>query len=357
MSFPIGCHSDTKEPFLILLSLAGAYVLLSPAVASLLIVVGLLLFGIIRSGIEFRWRLLALVGILCAFIYGRSSGRFHVPGDFWPVLGAMFMFRMIIYLYDVKHLPGPVSLKDYLSYFFLLPNYYFLLFPVVDFQTLRRSYFQRDIHPVAQQGVWWIFRGTTHLLLYRLIYQLQGRFSPPNVAVATAVAAKIICCYLLYLRVSGQFHIIAGMLCLFGYDMPETNHRYLLAHSINDLWRRMNIYWKDFMVKIVYFPAYFKLRRRGALRAELMATALVVVTTYFLHAYQFFWLRGKFRLTVNDALFWAIMGSCNAGECLDRVQEQESPTSLGMERPVAERRTNRRNIRFYGPALVDVECR
>ena len=298
-----------KEPFLILLSLSGAYVLLTPLVATLLIAAGLLMFGIVRSGLEFRWRVLALMVLLCAFVYGRATGRFHFPGDFWAVLGAMFMFRMIIYLYDVKHQPGPASLKDYLSYFFLLPNYYFLLFPVVDFQTLRRSYFQRDIHPVAQQGVWWIFRGTTHLLLYRLIYQLQGRFSPPNVAVTTAVVVKVIACYLLYLRVSGQFHIIAGMLCLFGYDLPETNHRYLLAHSVNDLWRRMNIYWKDFMVKIVYLPAYFKLRRKGALRAELLSTMLVVVTTYFLHAYQFFWIRGKFRLSVNDALFWGILGS------------------------------------------------
>lgn len=298
-----------KQPFLILLSLGGAYVLLSPVVASLLIAVGLALFAIVRSGLEFRWRVLALVGILCVFCYGRATGRFHIPEDFWPVLGAIFMFRMIIYLYDIKHLPGPVSLKDYLSYFFLLPNYYFLLFPVVDFQTFRRGYFKQDIHPVAQRGIWWIFRGTTHLLLYRVIYQLQDTFSPPGVSVATAVIAKIIFSYLLYLRISGQFHIIAGMLCLFGYDMPETNHRYLLAHSINDSWRRINIYWKDFMVKIVYFPAYFKLRRRGALGAELLATMLVIVTTYFLHAYQFFWLKGQFRVSMNDALFWTILGS------------------------------------------------
>jgi alginate O-acetyltransferase complex protein AlgI len=298
-----------KQLFLILLSLAGAYVLLSPLVATLLIVVGLLLFGIIRSGLEFRWRVLVLAGILCVFLYGRATGRFHIPGDFWPVLGAIFMFRMIIYLYDVKHQPSPASLKEYLSYFFLLPNYYFMLFPVVDFQAFRRGYLQRDIHPIAQKGVWWIFRGTTHLLLYRLIYQLQGRFSPPHVAVVTAVVVKIIACYLLYLRVSGQFHIIAGMLCLFGYDLPETNHRYFLAHSINDMWRRINIYWKDFMVKIVYFPAYFKLRRQGALRAELLSTALVIVATYVLHAYQFFWLKGKFRVAVNDALFWSILGS------------------------------------------------
>ena len=53
-----------KETFLILLSLAGAYVLLSPAVASLLIAVGLALFGIVRSRLEFRWRVLALLAVL-----------------------------------------------------------------------------------------------------------------------------------------------------------------------------------------------------------------------------------------------------------------------------------------------------
>jgi len=318
-----------KEPFLILLSLGGAYVLLSPLVASLLILAGLLLFCIIRIGIEFRWRVLALLGVLCLFTYGRATGRFHLPGDFWPVLGAMFIFRMIIYLYDLKHQPGSASLKDFLSYFYLLPNYYFLLFPVVDFQAFRRGYFQRDIHSVAQRGVWWIFRGTTHLLLYRVIYQLQGRFTPPNVSVPAAVVLKIIACYLLYLRVSGQFHIIAGMLCLFGYDMPETNHRYFLAHSINDLWRRMNIYWKDFMVKIVYLPAYFKLRRRGALRAELLSTMLVVVVTYLLHAFQFFWLKGKPRLTVNDALFWLILGSLMVVNTWIEVRNRNRPVQPG----------------------------
>jgi alginate O-acetyltransferase complex protein AlgI len=298
-----------KETFSILLSLAGGYVLLSPLVASLLIAVGLMLFGIIRSGLAFRWRVCVLLAVLGIAAYGRATSGFHIPGDFWPVLGAIFMFRMIVYLYDIKHLTETVRLKDFLGYFFLLPNYYFLLFPVIDFQTFRRSYFRRDIDPVAQQGIWWIFRGTTHLLVYRLVYQLQSSFSPPTIPVAAAVVVKIVFCYLLYLRVSGHFHIIVGMLHLFGYDLPETNRRFLLAHGINDFWRRINIYWKDFMVKIFYFPAYFKLRRKGELRAEILGTVLVVVATWILHAYQFFWLQGTFRLSVNDTLFWAILGS------------------------------------------------
>ena len=318
-----------KQFFLILLSLAGAYVLLTPFVASLLIVAGLLFFAIIRSGLGFGKLVAVMLGILGICAYGRASGRFYLPADFWAVLGAVFMFRMIIYLYDLKHARGPVNFKDYLSYFFLLPNYYFLLFPVIDFQTFRNSYFKRDINTVAQQGVWWILRGTTHLLLYRLVYQLSDNFSPPGVPEPLAVVVKVASCYLLYLRVSGQFHIIAGMLCLFGYDMPETNHRYFLAHSINDMWRRMNIYWKDFMVKVVYFPAYFKLRRKGILRAELIGTLLVVLATYILHAYQFFWIKGQFRLSVNDTVFWVVLGSAMIINVWIEYRNRQRPRRAG----------------------------
>ncbi|HEY3824177.1 MAG TPA: hypothetical protein VGL82_06440 [Bryobacteraceae bacterium] len=298
-----------KETFLILLSLAGAFLLLSPLVAGLLVAVGLLVFGIVRSPLSFRGKVLLLLGILAVATFGRSTGRLPVPREFWPVLGSVFLFRMVVYMYDLGHTTGAPPLKDYLSYFFLIPNYYFLMFPVIDFQTFRKSFFKRDIHTVAQKGIWWIFRGTTHLLLYRLIYQAQGRFSPPHVSVPMAVAAKAAFIYLLYLRISGQFHIITGMLALFGYDLPETNRYYLLARSVNDLWRRNNIYWKDFMVKIVYFPAYFRMRRQGERRAQLLATALVFAVTWFLHAVQFFWLQGKFLITLNDTVFWMILGS------------------------------------------------
>jgi len=291
------------------LSLAGAYFLLDPVVASLLIAAGVILFAIVRSWLDFRWRVLAIIGFAGVCACGRATGRFPIPDHFWAVFGAIFMFRMIIYLYDIKHLPGPPRLNDFLSYFFLLPNYYFLLFPVIDFQTFRKSYFQRNIHVVAQQGVWWILRGTIQLLLYRLVYQLEGIFVPPRVAVSTSVVARIFLGFLLYLQVSGQFHIIVGMLHLFGYDLPETNRKYLLSHSISDLWRRINIYWKDFMVRICYLPAYFKMRRKGELRAQVVATILVFLATWVLHAYQFFWLQGKFRMTVNDTLFWTILGT------------------------------------------------
>ncbi len=115
--------------------------------------------------------------------------------------------------------------------------------------------------------------------------------------------------YLLYLRVSGQFHIIVGLLHLFGYDLPETHRRYLLASSLTDFWRRINIYWKDFMVKMVYFPVYFRLRKRGETQAQVVATAAVFVITWATHSYQWFWLRGDVLFTWPDTLFWGILGA------------------------------------------------
>ena len=60
--------------------------------------------------------------------------------------------------------------------------------------------------------------------------------------------------FLLYLRVSGQFHLIVGLLHLFGFRLPETHKLYYLAHSFTELWRRINIYWTDFMMKPVFYP-------------------------------------------------------------------------------------------------------
>ncbi|MGH9567866.1 MAG: hypothetical protein ACRD4I_17990, partial [Candidatus Angelobacter sp.] len=119
----------------------------------------------------------------------------------------------------------------------------------------------------------------------------------------------LLCTFMLYLRVSGQFHIIVGLLHLFGYDLPETNHKYLLSRSLNDFWRRINIYWKDFMVKIVYFPVYFRLRKKNDFGARMLATAMVFVVTWVLHSYQTFWLQGRFIMTWQDTLFWSILGS------------------------------------------------
>jgi alginate O-acetyltransferase complex protein AlgI len=297
-----------KELFWVAVSILGSFWVVESRVAALVIAFGLLFFLILRSPVSYRLRVLLLTAIFAVLAYGCATRRLHLPVAFYPVFGAIFMFRLIGYVYDFAHAKAPPRLLPFLSYFFLLPNFSFLLFPVIDFPTMRRTYYQRDIHQIAQQGIHWITRGAIQLMLYRLVLYLNDSYLPDRVNSLSALVATIVLTFLLYLNVSGTFHLIIGFLHLFGYDLPETHRRYYLASSFLDFWRRINIYWKDFMVKIVYFPVYFKLRRKGEARAQVIATVAVFLVTWALHSYQLFWLQGKFTLTWPDTIFWGGIG-------------------------------------------------
>ena len=297
-----------KEWFTIALSLGGAFWILEPATAALVIGAGLLFFAIsaLPAPHAVRAALIAAAGAACTL--GRATGVSALPAQLWAVLGSIFMFRLIVWTYDLRHMKGRPSLREFLAYFFLLPNWGCLLFPVVDFHTQRRSYLARDVHDVAQRGVQWMARGAVQLLLYDFVYYRKPIGDPADIDSFGMLFAFVVCTYLLYLRLSGTFHFVIGMLHLFGYDLPETHRRYLLASSLTDFWRRINIYWKDFMVKLVWFPVYFRLRRRGETAAQLVATAIVFAVTWSLHVWQTFWLTGRLHLSGPDAAFWGVLG-------------------------------------------------
>jgi hypothetical protein len=162
---------------------------------------------------------------------------------------------------------------------------------------------------IAQRGVRWMFRGAVQLCLYRLVFYFNDQYLPDRVNSPGALFSTMVLTYLLYLNVSGRFWIIVGMLHLFGYDLPETNRNYLLADSLSDYWRRINIYWKDFMVKVFYFPVYFKLRKSSDIQAQIAATAVVFIASWALHAYQSFWLIGHWTIRWTDTAFWTILGT------------------------------------------------
>ena len=297
-----------RLPFFLALSLSSICIVLGPQPAAWLIGLGLALIGICHIPVAFWIRgvlLLAAAGLLTAMRVGWVPGPW--PLAVWPLLASMFLFRMIVYFYDLRHGTAPTSFTWSLSYFFMLPNICFPLFPVVDYQTYCRNYFDEDRYRIYNVGLRWIFRGVVQLLLYRVLYK---DFSIGFYDVANAGDLFYYCVwlYLLYLQVSGQFHLIVGVLHLFGFNLPETNHQYYLSSSFTDFWRRINIYWKDFMMKIFFYPSFFKLRYLGIKTATVLATCVVFVMTWLLHAVQWFWLRGTLLLSMQDVLFYAILG-------------------------------------------------
>lgn len=297
-----------RLPFFLALSLAGIALVLGIAHGAWLVGIGLVLIGICHLPLPFAARIALLLGVAGLLAAQRAQ---WVPAPWseaiWPILGSMFMFRLIVYLYDLRHDTAPASPVQTLSYFFMLPNACFPLFPVVDYKTFRRNYFDGDAYRIYQVGVDWMVRGVVHLILYRVVYY-YFTLAPSEVHGPGDLAQYLVSNFLLYLRVSGQFHLIVGMLYLFGFRLPETHHKYFLASSFTDFWRRINIYWKDFMLKVFYYPAYFKLRRLGTTPALILSTLFVFLMTWFLHAYQWFWLRGTVLFVWQDILFWTFLG-------------------------------------------------
>lgn len=307
-----------RLPFFGLLSIAGIGLVLRPPDAPYLAgvpnaawIVGLggLLIALCHLPIAYRFR----VGLILFTAAGLAATRAQwwtspIPGLVWPLLGAMFMFRMIVYLYDLRHKTAPFSFWRSIAYFFMLPNVCFPLFPVVDYRTFCRSHYNADALTIYQTGIAWMFRGVFQLLLYRLIYQ-NFLVDPATIADAGNAALYMAATYLLYLKVSGSYHLIVGLLHMFGFNLSETNHRYLLSSSFTDFWRRINIYWKDFILKIFFNPMYLRLsKRKWGTGALVAATLYAFFATWALHSYQTFWIRGSFPIITSDVIFWTLLG-------------------------------------------------
>ncbi len=323
-----------KKPFFVLLSVVGAFALLHPITAGAIIGAGLLFYFILHLPIGYWYRvaivtLIGVAGLVFRNHVPQSAYTGDILSSFWPVFGGIFMFRMMIYMYDLREARSAGSFLDYLAYFFILPNYYFLLFPIVDYQTMRSTYYNAEFHRQAQEGMRWMARGLGQLLVYRLIYHLRPNPAPDDVTSFGGLVVAMVLTYLLYLRLSGQYHIIIGMMHLFGFNLPETHRRFLFAESFTDFWRRINIYWKDFMVKMVYYPVFFRLRKIGELKATAVATLIVFGVTWFLHAYQVYWLRGVIHMEWHDVLFWGILGVLVLVNVLIETRAKPAPMKIG----------------------------
>jgi D-alanyl-lipoteichoic acid acyltransferase DltB (MBOAT superfamily) len=294
--------------FFSLLSLEAIILALGIFDAGALVILGLVLIGICHLPIRLAFRVSLLLGVGALFAVWRLE-LLPTPWavGIWPLLASMFMFRLALYLYAIQHDQKRPTVAQTLGYFFMLPNICFPLYPVIDYTTFVRNYYDRAADGIYQTGIRWIVRGLLHLILYRFVY-LYLTSDPTELETLGDLVQFLLATFLLYLRVSGQFHLCIGMLYLFGFRLPETHHLYYLAESFTDFWRRINIYWKDFMMKLVYYPSYFQLRGWGDKTALILATVVVFLGTWLLHSYQWFWLRGDFPLEPQDALFWGILG-------------------------------------------------
>lgn len=222
-----------------------------------------------------------------------------------PLIGSMLMFRFILYMHELKHEKNAPSWTERLSYLFNPVNIGLPLFPVVDYKTWLRARTPVSFVPVYDTAFRRIVFGLSCLLLYRLLYL---RVSPVSeIQTAADLVSYMLLSYTLVLRMIGMLWIAIGLIGLYGYELPPVFDQVFLAERVSEIWRRINIYWRDFVTKVFYYPAYFRLRKKTK-QAVLLSTLFAFVATWLLHNWQWFWLRGDFNFSVNDLVYWMILG-------------------------------------------------
>lgn len=297
-----------RLPGLFFLNIVALFVLFEPLEACLILSLCLSIFVMLYLPFSLQLKKVILLLAGAGLLYIRTFA------DAWPetqnalaIVGALFMFRSILYLYEARFIKEKIVFWKQINYFFLLPNWIFMIFPVVDFKTFHRNYHPMPSLELSQKGIRWMALGVFHLFIYRILYYYFLP-DPADIQNVFSLLQYFLIGYGLTIRLSGIFHLSVGIICLFGFDLPKVFSNHFLANGFNDLWRRINIYWKDFIMKVFYFPIYFRIKKIGQKRALLLTILIIFFFNWLLHAYQWQWIRGSFLFTLPDMLFWAIFG-------------------------------------------------
>jgi hypothetical protein len=297
-----------RAAFFVLLTVA-ALVWLVGVMSGLLVVAAVLgLVGIAHLPLRWGWRVAlqlaagaAMAALHMQFVY---APRLNIAAG---IAGLFILFRLILYMYELKHEQKKVGHWERLSYFFMLPNLCFPLFPIIDYKTWLRCRYAEPLPEIWRSGIRKILRGCVHLIIYRIIYTHLVP-SPATLHGPLELAAYIATAYLLVLRMSGVFYIALGMLHLFGYSLPPVFDNFFLISGFGQIWRRINVYWKDFVTKLVYYPLWFRLRKVKGINAVFVTGIVTFFVTWQLHSWQWFWVLGRFPFSIMDAIYWLTLG-------------------------------------------------
>lgn len=224
-----------------------------------------------------------------------------------PVAGSMLMFRGILMLYEHHYSKFHITFQERAAYILLVPNFAFPLFPIVDYKLFLNNYNPSDIQTI-RTGIRRILMGMLQLLLYRIIYiyilPLQSEILSSEDTLLFVLSS-----YLLVLHLTGLLWMATGFLGILGFNLPPVFNGIFLIENFRDIWRRVNIYWREFMMKIFYYPIYFKFRKKIR-QAVLLSSAITLTVSTLLHGWQWFWLQGELTLQTTSVIYWLILGSC-----------------------------------------------
>lgn len=256
--------------------------------------------------------------LLVVFVAGRGGWLGEPLGLVsYPVVGSFLVFRGALLLFESSPLleqeSEPFELR--MSYLMLLPNAAFLIFPPIGYQRLKSAYDSRFRSEVYQRGLIFLTRGVLNIIIYRALYQYWA-IAITDVSDSLGLIRFMTGSYAIAFKISGIMNIAIGVLCLFGFDMPKVFNHFLLAENFSDLWRRINIYWRDLMLELFFNRLFFVFRNLSINARLVFSTLSLFIITAILHAIQEYWLSSRFELNSGDFIFWLGFGVLASSEVL-----------------------------------------
>lgn len=298
-----------RNAFFVVLSVAALLVLLGPITGSLVVGAVLAFIAAAHLPLAYKWRIVIIVAMGAVMVLLRMQLVYMPRATLAAsVAGVLLLFRLLLYMHEIKHEKKRPTLWQRLSYFFMLPNLCFPLFPIIDYKTWLTCQYAQPVAEIWRGAVRKLLRGCVHLLVYRFIYSYLVP-SPAELQGPLELMQFIATSYLLILRLSGIFYFALGSLQLFGYDLPPIFNNFFLIPSFTEIWRRINNYWKEFVSKVFYYPIWFRLRRVKSLNALLVTGLITFIITWQLHSWQWFWVLGRFPVSLMDGIYWMVLGT------------------------------------------------
>ncbi|MGZ3882982.1 MAG: hypothetical protein ACXVP0_15360 [Bacteroidia bacterium] len=302
----VNVPSRYKLPAFSLIFMVCIYTVFTVVPATILFLILLSFFLIIQSQLKWGLKLL-IVALMMLFLLAVRANVLFMPrvALVVPFALAIVMFRGILLMYEVKYNPPSANSWFHLGYFFIFPNLAFLFFPIVDNKFFVKSFLNRPYREIYKRGLFYLLFGMFQITVYKVIHD-HFLVQHTEHTIWSLLRFTFVN-YFMILKITGILTIAFGFLVIFGFNLPPLFGNFFLAPSFTDYWRRANIYWREFVIKIVYYPLYFRLKKK--IPQPIFVCVIIAFTfSYIFHSYQLFCINGYYTFRANDLFYWLTLG-------------------------------------------------
>ncbi|MBN8693737.1 MAG: hypothetical protein J0L69_11105 [Bacteroidetes bacterium] len=285
-----------------------AFMVFTPLTA-LVLIVSLVLFGTVMFTKSSYFLKLISALLFFGFMILLLADVVQVyPVNFMaPFLLSIIMFRGILLLYEFKHAHVVNNYAASFAYLFSFPQLFFPVMPIIDFKL-----FVNGSNPTNVTVLWQkAFRQFVTGLFLFTVYKISDAYSNLDVLQLYTVSHLFVAVLFkltVLIKICGLFMFSLGFLTMFGIDLPSAFGFFPLAAGFRDYWKDVNRYWRDFLLKLIYYPLYFKLRKTNWPFKTFSVVIVTFLFSSFFHFYQLYLSSGYFHLKLNDIVYWMCLG-------------------------------------------------